>query len=93
MKGTDNTSFAHVLEQTQSEECVLVIFGGGTGSTSPSKAQHPSVVAVGTYRAVPETHRLFLRVRPRGLASEVSILISSFILRPPIYYAMTVSFR
>jgi uncharacterized membrane protein YkgB len=24
---------AHVLEQTQSEECALVIFGGGTGST------------------------------------------------------------
>ena len=24
---------AHVLGQTQSEECVLVIYGGGTGST------------------------------------------------------------
>jgi hypothetical protein len=42
MKGTDNTSFAHVLEQTLSKECVLVIFGGGTGSTSPSKLNiHP----------------------------------------------------
>ena len=33
MKGTDNASSAHVLRQTQSEECVLVVFGGGTGST------------------------------------------------------------
>lgn len=30
-------SFAHVLEQTQSEECVPMIFGSDTGSTSHSK--------------------------------------------------------
>jgi hypothetical protein len=68
MKGTDSTSFAHVFEQTLSKECVLVIFGGGTGSTSPSKLNiHPLSQLAQTVR-FPKTLRLFLRVRPRVLA-------------------------
>ena len=38
--------FAHVLEQTQSEECVFVIFDGGTGSTCPSRLNIRTLVQV-----------------------------------------------
>ena len=61
MKGTDNTSFVHVLDQTRPEESVLVIFGGGIGSTSPSTLNiHPLSQLAQTVR-FPKLSRAFCR--------------------------------
>jgi hypothetical protein len=60
MKDTDNTSFAHVLEQTQSEVCVLMICGSYTGSTSPSKLNVHLLWQLAQAVRFSKTPRLFL---------------------------------